>query len=123
MDNRYFSDKVVEWYKLNKRDLPWRDTQDPYRVWLSEIILQQTRVNQGMPYYFKFLEIFRAIFFLRFLLIKLPKPRIYMLFPFDMELFITLKKASTDAVTSALSTPVFSAISLIMSALVTVLYF
>ncbi len=46
-----------------------------------------------------------------------------MLFPFDMELLITLKKASTEAVTSALSTPVFSAISLIMSALVTVLYF
>jgi len=46
-----------------------------------------------------------------------------MLLPFDMELFITLKNASTDAVTSALSTPVFSAISLIMSALVTVLYF
>jgi A/G-specific adenine glycosylase len=61
MDNRYFSDKVVEWYKLNKRDLPWRDTQDPYKVWLSEIILQQTRVNQGMPYYLKFLETFPTI--------------------------------------------------------------
>src|SRR5688572_6460539 len=61
MDNRYFSDKVAEWYKLNKRDLPWRDTQDPYKVWLSEIILQQTRVNQGLPYYFKFLETFPTI--------------------------------------------------------------
>ncbi len=61
MDNRYFSDKVVEWYKLNKRDLPWRETQDPYKVWLSEIILQQTRVNQGMPYYLKFLETFPTI--------------------------------------------------------------
>ncbi len=61
MDNRYFSDKVVEWYKSNKRDLPWRDTQDPYKVWLSEIILQQTRVNQGMPYYLKFIERFPTV--------------------------------------------------------------
>ncbi|HKZ38641.1 MAG TPA: hypothetical protein VJ184_13365, partial [Chryseolinea sp.] len=58
MDNRYFSDKVVEWYNLNKRDLPWRDTKDPYKVWLSEIILQQTRVNQGLPYYLRFIEKF-----------------------------------------------------------------
>jgi A/G-specific adenine glycosylase len=61
MDNRYFSDKVVEWYKVNKRDLPWRDTTDPYKVWLSEIILQQTRVNQGMPYYFRFIERFPTV--------------------------------------------------------------
>jgi len=61
MDNRYFSDKLVEWYKLNKRDLPWRETRDPYKVWLSEIILQQTRVNQGMPYYLRFLETFPTI--------------------------------------------------------------
>jgi A/G-specific adenine glycosylase len=61
MDNRYFSDKVVEWYKTNKRELPWRDTQDPYKVWLSEIILQQTRVSQGMPYYLKFIERFPTI--------------------------------------------------------------
>jgi A/G-specific adenine glycosylase len=61
MDTRYFSDKVVEWYKLNKRDLPWRDTRDPYRVWLSEIILQQTRVNQGLPYYRRFLETFPTV--------------------------------------------------------------
>ena len=58
MDNRYFSDKVVEWYNVNKRDLPWRDTKDPYKVWLSEIILQQTRVNQGLPYYLRFIEKF-----------------------------------------------------------------
>ena len=61
MDNRYFSDKVVEWYKTNKRDLPWRDTQDPYKVWLSEIILQQTRVNQGLPYYLMFIERFPTV--------------------------------------------------------------
>jgi A/G-specific adenine glycosylase len=61
MDARYFSDKLVEWYNLNKRDLPWRETRDPYRVWLSEIILQQTRVNQGMPYYFRFVETFPTV--------------------------------------------------------------
>ncbi len=49
-----FSKSLIEWYLLNKRDLPWRHTQDPYRVFLSEIILQQTRVNQGLPYYLEF---------------------------------------------------------------------
>ena len=47
--------KLHEWYNRNKRDLPWRKTKDPYRIWLSEIILQQTRVNQGLPYYNKFI--------------------------------------------------------------------
>ena len=61
MDNRYFSDKVVEWYQWNKRDLPWRETKDPYRIWFSEIILQQTRVNQGLPYYKKFIETFPTV--------------------------------------------------------------
>jgi len=56
MDKRYFSDKLVKWYELNKRDLPWRATSDPYKIWLSEIILQQTRVNQGLPYYLRFIE-------------------------------------------------------------------
>ena len=58
MDKRYFSDKLVKWYLLNKRDLPWRETKDPYKIWLSEVILQQTRVNQGMPYYLSFVEKF-----------------------------------------------------------------
>ena len=61
MDKRYFSDKLVEWYTLNKRDLPWRETKDPYKIWLSEVILQQTRVNQGMPYYLRFVEKFPDI--------------------------------------------------------------
>lgn len=56
MDSRYFSYKVVEWYEENHRKLPWRETEDPYRVWLSEIILQQTRVVQGLPYYEKFVK-------------------------------------------------------------------
>src|SRR5688572_16726780 len=61
MDSRYFSKIVVEWYKINKRELPWRDTKDPYFIWLSEIILQQTRVNQGLPYYKKFIEAFPTV--------------------------------------------------------------
>jgi A/G-specific adenine glycosylase len=61
MDSRYFSDKVVEWYFRHKRDLPWRDTKDPYRVWLSEIILQQTRVKQGLPYYLDFIKMFPTV--------------------------------------------------------------
>jgi A/G-specific adenine glycosylase len=56
MDKRYFSDKIVKWYLNSKRNLPWRDTRDPYKIWLSEIILQQTRVIQGMPYYLRFIE-------------------------------------------------------------------
>jgi A/G-specific adenine glycosylase len=51
-----FPEKILTWYSLNKRDLPWRATRDPYKIWLSEIMLQQTRVAQGMPYYEKFLE-------------------------------------------------------------------
>lgn len=51
-----FSAKIAEWYLEHHRRLPWRDTQDPYRIWLSEIILQQTRVAQGLPYYQAFLK-------------------------------------------------------------------
>ncbi len=56
MDKRYFSDKIVKWYLENKRNLPWRTTRDPYKIWLSEIILQQTRVSQGLPYYLEFTQ-------------------------------------------------------------------
>lgn len=56
-----FSETLVGWYKLNKRDLPWRFTKNPYKVWLSEIILQQTRVAQGLPYYLKFLKLFPTV--------------------------------------------------------------
>jgi len=51
-----FADELVQWYLNNKRDLPWRNTTDAYIIWLSEIILQQTRVEQGMPYFNRFLE-------------------------------------------------------------------
>lgn len=49
---------LIQWYHVNKRDLPWRDTQDPYKIWISEIILQQTRVNQGLDYYNRFIARF-----------------------------------------------------------------
>ncbi len=51
-----FSKTILHWYSKNKRSLPWRNTRDPYKVWLSEIILQQTRVAQGLPYYQSFIE-------------------------------------------------------------------
>lgn len=47
---------ISDWYRLNARDLPWRTTKNPYFIWLSEVILQQTRVDQGMNYYLKFIE-------------------------------------------------------------------
>ena len=56
-----FSKKLIDWYLQNKRTLPWRSTSDPYYIWLSEIILQQTRVEQGTPYYFKFITAFPDI--------------------------------------------------------------
>ena len=56
-----FSNQLVLWYLSNKRDLPWRATVNPYKIWLSEIILQQTRVDQGMSYYLKFIENFPTI--------------------------------------------------------------
>ncbi|HXB14093.1 MAG TPA: A/G-specific adenine glycosylase [Bacteroidia bacterium] len=49
-----WSHKLLNWYNKNKRDLPWRNTADAYKIWLSEVILQQTRVNQGMNYYLAF---------------------------------------------------------------------
>ena len=52
-----FSNNLLEWYKKNKRELPWRDTKDPYKIWLSEIILQQTKISQGLPYYLKFVTL------------------------------------------------------------------
>jgi A/G-specific adenine glycosylase len=61
MDNRYFSSKIVSWYLENKRDLPWRRAKDAYKIWLSEIILQQTRVLQGLPYYERFVKTYPTI--------------------------------------------------------------
>jgi A/G-specific adenine glycosylase len=57
----FFHKKLIQWYLRNKRDLPWRATQNPYFIWLSEVMLQQTRVAQGLPYYYKFVEVFPTI--------------------------------------------------------------
>ena len=57
-----FSKILTTWYSAHKRELPWRGIRDPYFVWLSEIILQQTQVKQGLPYYHKFIEAFPTVF-------------------------------------------------------------
>ena len=57
----WFIDKLENWYATAQRDLPWRGTTDPYKVWLSEIILQQTRVVQGLPYYERFIAHFPTV--------------------------------------------------------------
>lgn len=55
------SGELIGWYNDNKRDLPWRYTTDAYIIWLSEIILQQTRVEQGTPYFYRFAERYPTI--------------------------------------------------------------
>ncbi len=57
-----FSKELIDWYSNNKRDLPWRTTQNPYYIWLSEIILQQTQVKQGLPYYEAFVSKYPTVF-------------------------------------------------------------
>jgi len=61
MSHQNFARTLMNWYSQHKRDLPWRRTKDPYKIWLSEIILQQTRVQQGLPYYHKFIEAFPGV--------------------------------------------------------------
>lgn len=56
------SNTLIEWYEKNKRELPWRNTKDPYKIWVSEIILQQTRVVQGIDYYLHFMQKFPNIY-------------------------------------------------------------
>jgi len=51
-----FTTTILEWFKENGRSLPWRETRDPYAIWLSEIILQQTRIEQGRPYWERFMK-------------------------------------------------------------------
>ena len=57
-----FSKTLIQWYLKNKRDLPWRNDTNPYTIWLSEIMLQQTRVAQGLPYFLRFTESFPTVF-------------------------------------------------------------
>ncbi|HBS88471.1 MAG: A/G-specific adenine glycosylase [Bacteroidetes bacterium GWF2_38_335] len=56
-----FSKEISKWYKKNQRQLPWRDTKDPYKIWISEIIFQQTRIDQGLEYYNRFVKTFPDI--------------------------------------------------------------
>ncbi len=61
MIHKQFTSNIITWYNSNKRELPWRQTTNPYFIWISEIILQQTRVAQGLPYYEKFIKSFPAL--------------------------------------------------------------
>jgi len=60
MINR-FTNKLLKWYFLHPREMPWKHTKDPYKIWLSEIILQQTRVEQGLPYYERMIKKFPSV--------------------------------------------------------------
>ncbi len=60
-DFQLFPCQILSWYRANPRDLPWRGTEDPYKIWLSEIILQQTRVAQGLPYYHLFVDTYPSV--------------------------------------------------------------
>lgn len=58
MTDKEFRSRLLAWYDDNKRDMPWRDCEDPYKTWISEIMLQQTRVDQATPYFNRFIERF-----------------------------------------------------------------
>lgn len=58
---QYFAEELLDWYDREKRDLPWRRSKDPYRIWVSEIMLQQTRVETVIPYYEAFMEKFPTL--------------------------------------------------------------
>jgi len=61
MENSFVTEFLLQWFRQNKRNLPWREDKNPYYIWLSEVILQQTRVAQGLPYFEKFKENFPTI--------------------------------------------------------------
>ncbi|MFQ5823365.1 MAG: A/G-specific adenine glycosylase [bacterium] len=56
-----FTEKLIDWYEKNKRELPWRQTSDPYKIWIAEVMLQQTQVEQVLPYYEQFIKKFQDI--------------------------------------------------------------
>jgi len=62
MKNLEFSNKILNWYFQEKRELPWRNSSDPYRIWISEIILQQTRIEQGTSYYIRFIGRYPTVY-------------------------------------------------------------
>ncbi|KIY20766.1 hypothetical protein UB32_17365 [Mesobacillus subterraneus] len=61
MDKKSFQDDLIEWFVKEQRELPWRKDQDPYKIWVSEIMLQQTKVNTVIPYFTRFMEEFPTI--------------------------------------------------------------
>jgi A/G-specific adenine glycosylase len=58
---RAFSQQLLEWYGIHKRDLPWRRSKNPYYIWISEVMLQQTRVDTVIPYFHSFIEKFPTV--------------------------------------------------------------
>jgi len=60
-NNSVFTESLIKWYNKNKRELPWRKTRDPYKIWVSEIMLQQTQVETVLPYYKRFLQAFPSL--------------------------------------------------------------
>lgn len=62
MSNSDFAQNILEWYSIHKREMPWRETKDPYKIWISEIMLQQTRVDQAWPYFERFMSEFPTVF-------------------------------------------------------------
>ena len=61
MSNHPFTTAILRWFQENRRDLPWRHTTDPYAIWLSEVILQQTRIQQGQAYWERFMQRFPTV--------------------------------------------------------------
>lgn len=61
-DVKAFQDNLIRWYNENKRDLPWRKDQDPYKIWVSEIMLQQTRVDTVIPYFNRFINLYPTVY-------------------------------------------------------------
>src|SRR5690625_4732525 len=62
LDIRSFQNKLLQWYDLHQRQLPWRQTKDPYKIWISEVMLQQTQVKTVIPYYRYFTKTFPTVF-------------------------------------------------------------
>lgn len=62
MQEKQFASQILAWYSEHKRDMPWRDTGDPYKIWISEIMLQQTRVDQAWPYFERFISQFPTVY-------------------------------------------------------------
>ena len=61
INNSFFSTEILRWFRENGRELPWRETRDPYAIWLSEIILQQTRIAQGWEYWERFMQTYPQV--------------------------------------------------------------